>query len=223
MALVVLTTSVNTALAVTVNTDHQYAGGNSIIDVPGQTRVSLIVGRMEGDYYSGKADRIQIAVDTGTLLPNGLPRFKGVASYEDNPTRHAFSVGLGTSGVKTLVKPGHIQILRIGKTNDVIIHWTIPLVAPATTAPYPTPEVTLPPGKLVLRGYGDAFSGYTPPMPIGTTGWTVEINTPSIYNATATLFCQGWNYKWKPVAEDFVGTAFEPKSVTDRTWTWTGP
>lgn len=222
LAVVILAASVNTALAETVYTDHEYAGGNSIIDVPGQTIIRLIIsGRMEGDYYSGKADRIQINVHTGQFNAAGLPVFKQVAAYEDNPTRNAFSVGLSTGQVQNLVKPWQIQIVRICKT--CIVYWTVPLVAPATDGPNPTPAVTLPPGFLVLRGYGEAHSMYIPPTSIGTTGWKVEINNPSYYNATATLFCPGWRY-CGPVAEDYVGAiTHNPRVVTDRTWTWTHP
>lgn len=216
-AVAMLTVSVGTALAEPVYTDHDDAGGNIIIDVPGQTMIRLILsGRMKGDYYSGIADRIQINVHTGQFNPTtGLPVFRAVSAYEDNPTRNAFSVGLNTGQVQNLVKPWQIQIIRICKT--CIVYWTIPLVAPATTT---TPEVTLPPGFLVLKGHGEAMSTSTALTSIGTTGWKYSTDVPSLYNATATLFCPGWHY-CGPVAEDYVGTTMEPKLITDRTWTFT--
>jgi hypothetical protein len=120
----------------------------------------------------------------------------------------------------TLVKPWQIQIVRICKT--CIVYWTVPLVAPATGDPNPTPEVTIPPGFLVLRAYGEAKSGVTPTAPFGESGWTYSVVTASYYNAAATLFCPGWRY-CGPLAKAYVGTTMEPRSVTDSTWTWTGP
>jgi hypothetical protein len=197
----------------------QYAGGNAIIDVPGKTRIWLVMGRADGP-FGKRADRIQIMVDTGNTNPAGLPVWKGVVAYEDNPARNAFSESLGTGIVQNLVKDWQIEIYQKGKTS--VVEWRIPLVIPATEAPNPTPEVVLPPGRLVLREYGEALSGYTPSVPIGTAGWNVTINTLSYYLANATLYCRSWHY-YGPVAENFVGTPQESRLVTNRTWTWTPP
>ena len=82
-----------------------------------------------------------------------------VASYEDNPTRMAFSTAVGQGGINQfhLVRRDQIQIFGVCKT--VFVYWTIPLVAQATTN---TPAVTLPPGCLVLRGFGDLISSVRP-------------------------------------------------------------
>jgi len=224
LAVAMLAVSVNTALAVTIYTDHEYAGANCVIDVPGHTMMRLAVyGQMYGDYYNGRAERIQIQVHTGQFTPAGLPVFKNVAAYEDNPTRSAFSlqqIALGLA--ENLVEPGQIQVLRVGESNTVMVHWNVPLVCPATGSPNPTPAVTLPPGKLVVRGYGEAISGSTPPTSIGPNNWQYSI-VLTYYLASATLFCEGWDYKWLPVAQQFAGTTMEPRSVTDILWTWTHP
>jgi hypothetical protein len=217
LAFVVLAASVNTALAVTTYTEHENAGGASIIDVPGHTNIMLSVDHFDtGDFYCGSADRITIAVSAGE---SGIgPPFRAVAAYEDNPTRIAFSQQLATGVVQNLVKRGQIQVFRIGKT--VFAYWTIPLVMPEETWPdgKVTPAVTLPPGLLVLRGYDESKYSITPSLPIGTTGWKVMAETTSYYWAHATLFCPRWHY-WGPVAEAITQPG-GPSAVTDRTYTW---
>lgn len=215
MATAMLTASVSTALAVTTNIDNMYAGGNTVVDVPGHTRIRLYMWHMDGNYYSGKADRIQIFVDTGTIGSDGLPVFKAVSGYENNPTRHAFSVSLGTGFAEHLVKPWQIGIFRIGKTS--IIYWTVPMVAPATDDP--TPQVTIPPGVLVLEGHGELLKLSVSNVPIGNQGWKYSVDA-SPYNAETTLFCPGWGFCGR-VAEAFVGTSLEAKSLESATWTWT--
>jgi hypothetical protein len=222
MVAAMLTASVNTALAETVYTEHEY-GVTSVIDVPGKTMIRLVLSSYKGsDYYSGKANRFQVAVHTGSFSPTtGLPIFKIVSAYEDNPTRNAFSVGLGTAQVQNLVKPWQIQIVRM--CNTTIAYWTIPMVAPATGGSNPTPEVTLPPGMLVVRRYGEAMAvAPTPPTSIGTTGWKYSIPEGGIfYIAEATLFCPGWRY-CGPVGEAYAGTPLR-STVRSQTWIWTHP
>jgi hypothetical protein len=93
---------------------------------------------------------------------------------------------LPPTAVIKLVKPWQIQVCRMHKT--VIVRWTIPLIAPATPI---TPAVIVPPGCLVLRGYGDAIP-FTFPVDPGT-GWTFTYDVTN-YMAHETLFCPGWHY-----------------------------
>jgi hypothetical protein len=223
-------TTVNTALAETYQTDHEHAGVNCNINVEGQPLIRLVAyGQMVGDYYSGNghADRLQILVHTGSYNPTtGLPVFKYVAGYEDNPTRSAFSVSLGLGTVEYVVEPGQIQVLRVGKSSTIKVHWNIPLVCPATTASSlggATPAVTIPPGKLVVEGFGDskplAVSSWTT---IGTTGWKYKLEA-TYHSGTATLFCVGWDCKWIPVGDAFAGSSQEVRSIDDRIWYWYHP
>ncbi len=216
---VVLLGTTYTVFAETVYTEHDYAVANCVIDVPGRTMIRLIAyGQMYGDYFPGRAERIQITVHTGQFS-GGLPVFKSVTAYEDNPIRSDFSkyqIALGLS--ENLVEPGQIQVLRVGKSNAVMAHWTVPLVCPATST---TPAVTLPPGKLVLEGDDEAHSFTTSSTSIGPNNW--KYSAVGTYNhAKATLFCVSWDYKWLPVAEQFVGTSMEPR-VSEQSWTWTHP
>lgn len=221
-----LSASINMAFATTINVDYERAGGGCIIVVPESgTWVRLAIsGQMYGNYYSGNAhgaERIQIYVRTGG--PDTAPTWKSVSAYEDNPTRSAFSAGLGVaSEVEHVVKNGQIQVLREGDSNVIMVHWNIPLVCLATVAPNPTPEVIIPPGMLKFEGYGDIVSPATVgPVSFGTTGWTIQYSY-HYYFATATLFCEDWNCKWEPVGQNIPTSAYStPRAVVDRVWTWT--
>jgi hypothetical protein len=217
LAFVVLATCLTPAFAATVYTEHENAGGVTRIYLEGQTEKTII---LIADHFDngefGKADRIQITVGTTS------GGYKPVIAYEDNAERCAFlqslgsvSSGPGFPAFIKLVKPGHIQILRVGKSKTIMVHWNIPLVAPATSN---TPEVVLPPGMLVFQG-GDT-SHPTLPRSSTTTfsAWTlVTQSNIQAYVADVSLFCQDWDYKWKPAP----GT-MTPYIFTDRTWTWTG-
>jgi hypothetical protein len=175
-------------------------------------------GQVYGDYFHGRGERFQIMVHTGQFS-GGLPVFKNVAAYEDNPTRSDFSkyqVAIGIS--ENLVEPGQIQVIRVGKSSTVMVHWNIPLVCPATST---TPLVTIPPGKLVVEGYGDPVSYTTPTTQIGPNSWSYSV-VGSYFRANATFFCESWDYKWLPVAGQFFGTNMQPR-CGESVWTWTHP
>jgi hypothetical protein len=206
---ILLVGNVYMALATTVYTEYESAGAACVIDVPDKPLIRLVAyGQMYGDYYSGNnhADRIQILVWTGT-------GWRYVAGYEDNPTRSEFSDGLGLGTFEYVVKPGQIQVLRDQENNINMVHWNIPLECPATDT---TPAVTLPPGKLVLQGFGELkTSGPYSNLPIGTTGWTYSV-VGHYYSATASFFCEDWDCKWVTVGEGRTDT----RVFVDRTWTW---
>lgn len=184
----VLAAHANLAFAVTEKTEHLSAGTFVVIDVPGHPAIWIAAMHMDrSDFYEGRADRITLYVFTGLSLPK--PPFVLASAYEDNPERWAFSnqVGGGPSDTRPLVEKWQIQTFRIGKT--VFIYWTIPLVMPATPL---TPEVTLPPGCLVLQGYGAAeVTGGVTNFP---SGWKMTMQTTTYDVVKATLFCPGWHY-----------------------------
>jgi hypothetical protein len=218
LAFIVSAACVAPAFAITTHKERLGAAGTTLIDVPGHTAVIVLAQHFDwGDFYKGSADRLQFFVSTG--LPAPAPPFKPVATFEDNPTRIAFSQVVGKGAPVTLVMVGRCQIETYQICKTVVVHWKIPLVIPATSASPAgpaTPAVTLPPGFLVLRGYGDAQSDVSDGgFPI--SGWSYTYEATG-YNAKATLFCQGWHY-WGPVGE----TGRQPSIATKGTITWTGP
>jgi hypothetical protein len=212
VAATILAGSVGSTLAETTCFDHEYAGMNCVIDVPGKTLIRLVVyGQMEGDYYPmhGYADRVQIQVWTGTA-------FKTVVGFEDNPVRSAFSFGLGLGTVENVVKQGNIQANRDEDTNTNMFFWNVPLVIPATSN---TPAVTLPPGKLFITGFGSLIHSSYPKTAVGPNGWYYSIEA-DYYKGTASFFCVEWGCKWVSVGSAYAGTSQEPRIIVDRIWSW---
>jgi hypothetical protein len=217
LIVVILATCFAPVFAATTYSEHLNAQGASIINVPGHPTILVIAQHYDqGDFYKGSADRIQLHVSSA---PSGTgPPFKWVAAYEDNPTRYAFSLQVdGGSGLVShnLVNRFKIQTFRIDKT--VFVYWTLPLTMPATTQNSmgpATPAVTLPPGCLMLKGYGDA----TPKVSDTKYGqWNLHQDYIS-YQATATLLIPGWRY-FGPGSEEWN----LPSIRTEGTFTWTGP
>jgi hypothetical protein len=213
-----LVISVNSAFAVTTFTEHVSAGGAVRVYVSGHPEIMLVIDRCDSSPY-GPSDRIQMWVSANETGFGGP--FRPVVAYEDNPVRSVFSVSLKTGIMQNVVKPGQIQVLRVGKSSTIMVHWNIPLVAPALPAQGrmipATPAVTLPPGKLVFQGYGEPYSG-SGQSRYPAANINASISTAERYDATVTFFCQSWNYKWLPIAE-----YGNPYVITDRTWTWALP
>jgi len=225
LLLAILTSSSDTVLAHRLSpnpptlpdtdfTEHENAGGVTRILVSGHTEIILIADHTDSCEF-GRANRIQISVSAN---PTGVGTpFKPVASFEDNPKREAFSESLGTPTLQNLVKPGQIQVFRIGKIVSVI--WTIPLVVPATAASPPTipgtPEVVLPPGMLIFLGKGNPY--YMEATGTFPAGWAFKFETWQRYDANVYFYCRGWNYY------GLLTEAPSPYMITDRTVTWTAP
>ena len=204
------------AFAISTNEEHVDIGGVSIIDVPGHPNIMITASHMDrSNFYSGSAVRIMLFVSTA---PSGIgPPFKFVVAYENNPERYAFSQQVGGSiQLLNLVNKDQIQVL--GKDKTALVYWTVPMAAPATTTnPFgaATPAVTIPPGWLLLQGYGDTQSNAQ-----STTYpslWTWNYQT-TVYNAKSTFICPDWQY-FGPVAE----TGTSPTVVTEATNNWTHP
>jgi len=204
------------AFAISTNEEHVDIGGVSIIDVPGHPNILITASHMDrSNFYSGSAVRIMLFVSTA---PSGIgPPFKFVVAYENNPERYAFSQQVGGSiQLLNLVKIDQIQVL--GKDKTALVYWTVPLTVPGTTVnPFgaATPAVTIPPGWLLLQGYGDTHSNVQ-----STTYpslWTWNYQT-TVYNAKSTIICPDWQY-FGPVSE----TGTSPTIVTEAINNWTHP
>ena len=209
MAAIMLAASINMAFATTTYYDYEHAGALCLINAPSHPSfLFLVFGQMVGNYYCGVANRFMFEVYSSSLAT-----FVPVAGYEDNPTRSAFSASLGLPTVEHIVAHGQIGVFRVGKFE--MVYWTIPLEIPV--APFSTSVITLPPGMLMLQGYGEKLSASVGPVAIGPNGWYVEYSY-HYYDATANLFCPGWNY-WGPVG--LSSGALQTTVVVDRVWTWT--
>jgi hypothetical protein len=200
-AIIVLATGVAPAFAQLVpGYDHVNAGGSAVISIAGQPQMQINVAHFDEPTSHGVRDSIDIRllVKTGPLAGAWVP----VVSMLDNPEVLAWqelfnSGGAGANNI-ILVKPWQIQVWRVGKT--VFTCWTEPLKASITgNNPMGVPwavvlgvsSVTLPPGCLLLQGYGCA-------IPVDTTfglpnGIFLTMKGTT-FNAKATLACPAWHY-----------------------------
>jgi hypothetical protein len=166
VAFILLTTDIASASATTYTYDFNAAAWNPAIMVPGHPSIGI-----KCFHYLGFGDVIVVSVENVPL-----------ASYTDNPSYFAVvKQVMPSQAVINLVKPWQIQVCRIGKV--VIACWTVPLG---------TSAVTIPPGCLVLEGYGDAFQFVLGPLPTGT-GWFQKWEAQN-YQAHETFICPGWHY-----------------------------
>jgi hypothetical protein len=226
MASIMLAACFSTAFALTTNVDYEHAGALCYIQIPDSgTWVRLqVFGQMQGNYYDGhhNADRIIVSVLIPGSNPGTTSNWVAAAGYEDNPTRSKFSAGLGIGSVEYAVKSGKIQVLREGDSNTVMVHWNIPLVAPATAK---TPAVTIPPAKITLQGYGDIIYSTSPGFPgyvaIGSTSWGVNYEY-HYYLSNGLFFCNEWGIKWQTAGQGPLTTQI-PRVIVDRVWTWIYP
>ena len=76
-----------------------------------------------------------------------------------------------------------------------------------------TPAVTIPPGCLILKGYGDVNTG-TEIMGPFPSGWMIN-NEWTGYDSCATFICPAWHYCGP------VGSSAECSIHTDQTMTAT--
>jgi hypothetical protein len=185
LAVIVSTANVFPVLASVTYYDHANGGGRTIIDIADhQPRFQIYVAHYDGG-DNGVGDYLE--VDLWQYVPQlGKFVWKVVAIVTDSPSIAAFNkdfVYAGLPGVPVtvlLVKHCQLQVYRIGRF--VFAYWTEPIA---------TPGITLPPGCLLLRGYGDAQTVHQVfSLPNGVT-ITVDAET---LKAHATLVCPEWKH-----------------------------
>jgi hypothetical protein len=180
LAFIVLATGVAPAFALeTYRLPHSYVGGTTFIDIAGhEPPMQIIVA-----HYAGGGDELWIQIEVS--IPGHGVTWAPVAIVSDSPSVVAFwtdvwDVWTGLLGNIGLVKSCELQVCRIGKT--VLAYWTVPIVSP---------EVILPPGCLLLKGYGCAYPEnlvwHLPP------DVTLGVDKVS-FAAHATFVCPSWKY-----------------------------
>lgn len=185
LAFIVSGTCIGPAFASVTYYDHGSAGGFTIIDIADHQPSVLItvVHYDRGDH--GVGDYLEVAT-WQYVPPLGRSVWKTVAVVTDSPTIVAFSKDFVYAGVPGIpvsvqqVKDCQLQVFKIGKI--VSAYWTVPIESSA---------LTMPPGLLLLRGYGRVQTDeqvYS--LPNGIT-WTVDA---AALKAHATFVCPAWRY-----------------------------
>jgi len=183
-----------------------YAGGHSdAIEVPGQPKFGVLVQTFDRRSTHGARDRIFISLwkpdETG---------YMGVAVLADGSNEIYTDVWAGTPMVNVYrtVKPWTIQVCRIGKL--IIASWTKPIecVVPMPLRPFygGIESWTLPPGMLILKGYGEVETGTSGPNTL-PSGYTISSESDN-YDAKGTFICPTWR---------FCGPVSETAGITTRT------
>jgi hypothetical protein len=171
--------------------DHIDAYGSTVIDVTGHPKVVVDGYHLDyGDLGSGDVIRISSYVDTPvfgqmcvakaifTDIPqraNFLQQF-----YEPNPTSIQ------------LLDPSDIRVTREGKSKTIMIVWKEALQVPEENwYEASAPAFTLPAGRLIFRGHGEAAS-YSASIS-GSSGW-FQTATWTGYYGDATFVCPAWHF-----------------------------
>jgi hypothetical protein len=165
--------------------DHSNGNGEVIINITDhQPPVKITVNHFDrGDH--GVGDFLELAT-WQYIPPLGRYVWATEAIVTDNPSIAAFAkdfVFKGLPGAPVtvlLVKQCQLQVYRICKT--VSAYWTQPIV---------TPTITLPPGYLLFRGYGNVQTNhFVHDLPNG-----VSITYDTVgYAAHATFVCPSWMF-----------------------------
>jgi hypothetical protein len=181
------------ASALLTYTEHMNAVGEGIkVVIPGitpESGVQLSFAHYDGGTH-GVRDNIALYVYAPNY-PNG-PRMAMAAWFSDTDQGVAY-IGELMSGTNVKIgqlKPWQIQVCRIGKI--AMAYWTTPLEAPAVPA-YGMPAITVPPGCIVLKGYGDVTSGTIGPNNYAWSGFTFSVAW-SGHSAEGYFACPQWDY-----------------------------
>jgi len=174
--------------------DHENAFGETVIAIDGHPTFVIDGYHFDSGFF-GSGDVIRIL--RYFVLPIG-PTYLPVAIFTDIPQR----VGLlkilwaGYPTSIQLVEPSAIEAVREGKSKNIHVVWKTALEIPDEYWGPPgmpkvlVPAMTIPPGRLIFRGHGDAF----PASSSQTTSTFTQTVTWTVYYGNATFVCPTWDF-----------------------------
>jgi hypothetical protein len=196
-AVVISASSIAPILASETYTEIFAGGQSNALEVPGQPKFGVMVATYDRSSDHGARDRIWISIftpDETGYMP------VAVLSDGRNEVFPEVFKGTGLDLIFRTVKPWTIQVSRISKL--VIAYWTKPIEC---VVPLPLrgfyggiESWTLPPGMLILKGYGEVISGSSGPL-TPPSGYKIS-NEFNDYAAKGTFFCPTWRF-CGPVSE----------------------
>lgn len=191
---VIAVSSLSSAEALTIITQHSDAYGQTVVDIEGHP-VFLIDCY---HYDSGSAPFVPQSTIRIWRYNPGISRWLPVAYITDSLPSH---IPLFYAGYKTsiqVVDPGTIDVRREGNSKTLRVVWNEALEVPEEHWGPPSPggitfqAMTIPPGMLIFRGHGDSFTGTTTSTaPGGTATQTV---TGTLYYGNATFVNPTWDF-----------------------------
>jgi hypothetical protein len=188
---------ISLTFALTEFYEHISVMGITVIDIPGVTPENGIQFTFHHfDRTSDHGVRDNIRIQMWTYMPaSGTYQYFPVAFYTDTSE--------GIDFYETIVQTVPIQQLKRWQLNvfrfrnTAIGCWTVPLEIPETTYfedtpnEFTTPALTIPPGCLIIKGYGEPIFE-TRTATFGK-GFTAELEIES-YEANGCFICPKWRF-----------------------------
>jgi hypothetical protein len=212
-----LSSCITPTFAVTEFYEYSPIVGETVIDIPGVTPDNGIrIAFAHFDRTSDHGARDNIGIYLWTYVPfYGEYQYVLVGYFSDTSE--------GVDYCETLVRPLPTEIKRLkwwqlnvfGCRKTAFACWTVPLEIPELTwfgGVFTTPPVTIPPGCLMLKGYGEPVFETTT-MSFGPSGFT-SVNEIKSYEANGCFICPQWSF-W--------GSTTGDTNVRQQSWTITGP
>ncbi len=182
--------SASAAIAPGIYVDHTNAQGGTIIDIDGHPKI--VFDGYHFDYSDlGAGDVIRILLPVVT--PMGATVYLPIGIFTDIPDRislfQKLYAGFNTS--IQLVDSSDIEAKREGKSKTMMVVWKTALEIPAERWPGGlVPAMTIPPGRLIFRGHGDAVSISSNSS---GPGWSQSVTSTGYYG-NATFVCPTWDF-----------------------------
>lgn len=191
--------SLNSASAMTTYVDYEDAFGETVIDIAGHAKIVIDGYHFDSSSSLGAGNVIRILYYVGKI--GGIDRYLPVAIFTDIPQRATFLqqfYAIYPTSIQ-LVDSLDIEARREGKSLTMMIVWKTALVVPEETWLLgKTPAFTVPSGRLIFRGHGDAMEGSS--SGTGAAGWSQTV-TYTFYYGNATFVCPTWDFGG-PVGEN---------------------
>jgi hypothetical protein len=178
------------AATITWNEHASIVGEGIQVDAPGYTPAEGV--RFSFAHFADGDHGIRD--NMGVYLYGSVPKRWLLAAWlSDTDEGYAYISAL-MAGAKTIViqvKPNELQVRGMGDNNG-IGRWTMPIEIPAVPS-IGTPAITIPPGHITLKAYGDLRTGSTPPTLYTWSGYTFSGSWTG-HSATGNFVCDEWNY-----------------------------
>jgi hypothetical protein len=173
------------------------------VEAPCQPKIAIFASHFESTSDHGSGDSMSV----GFILPmpGGGQYLIPVGCLADSSERVSLlqEVNVGFPCADNVKKVGRwaMQVCRIGKS--VIVYWNSP-IGGAITGKHPNGKTwaeifgiasfELPPGIMILRGYGEAATENPFTMPLHASyGWRVT-QSGTVYSAKGSIIVPKWHY-----------------------------
>jgi hypothetical protein len=191
--------SIAPALASTTNHEYISARGLIVVNIPNHPEIELVCQHFDPNSDHGAANALFLFMLTksGTYAPTAV-----LSTTQERVTfQQQLFAGYPMGNNAILVSKCDLQICRIGKT--ILAYWTVPIKGtitgnvPGTAIPWSAAigasSFEIPPGGMILNGYGTATTSIPPTGPLAS-GYTIVSHFNTLYNAHATFICPAWHY-----------------------------